>query len=148
MVIKHHDLEVPLDDRWREDAGMSGFTPSSSAYRVDTSAFIDRQVRLIAIQDIAQFLRSPGVPIFKDDPSERISGARRVMNILLGFVADKAVPPIVVTTLRGGPYRFKPIHGAHRLYCSLAAGFTHIPTVLDLAELVNREKAVIDQALC
>jgi hypothetical protein len=43
---------------------------------------------------------------------------------------DGAIPPIeLVGTPAGSLFRYKLTAGTHRLYCSLAAGFTHVPAV-------------------
>lgn len=52
----------------------------------------------------------------------------RVMEIFQAFRQDIALPPVEISTIaRPKPYQLN--HGAHRLYCSLAAGFSHIPAV-------------------
>jgi hypothetical protein len=128
MMIHHHDLTIELYDEWWKEAGMEGFTPSSPSY----ASAIDkdgRRICSIEIRDIAPFRRLPGVPIFNDSHFEGITAAERVTRILRGFIAGVPIPPIEVVELSGGPHRFKSVNGAHRLYCSLAAGFTHVPAV-------------------
>jgi hypothetical protein len=45
-------------------------------------------------------------------------------------ITDGAIPPIeLVDTPAGSLFRYKLTAGTHRLYCSLAAGFTHVPAV-------------------
>jgi len=49
---------------------------------------------------------------------------------LRGFVKNAELPPVEVLRQTGsGPYRFCLKNGTHRLYCSLAAGYTKIPAV-------------------
>jgi hypothetical protein len=49
---------------------------------------------------------------------------------LLGFVRNVELPPVeLLRQTNPGPYPFCLKNGVHRLYCSLAAGYTHIPAV-------------------
>ncbi|HEY3628185.1 MAG TPA: hypothetical protein VGL00_17990, partial [Terracidiphilus sp.] len=52
------------------------------------------------------------------------------------FVANDALPPVELTK-QAGPCAFDLKGGAHRVYCSIAAGFTEIPAVkfIDLEAL-------------
>jgi len=112
-----------VEDDWLAEAGMTGFVGKSNAYRsTNTSAF------KVPIGEVGPLLR---VPLFRDDPyEERKTGRERVLRLLRGFRADDAIPPVeVVPGPPGYGYRYKLIHGAHRLYCSLVAGFTHVPAV-------------------
>ena len=129
MIIEHHEFVLELDDTWWEEAGMQGFRTLSRAYKVDSAAFPDREVFEVLIEVVGHVQRSPGVGIFNDND---ISSAReRVTSILRGFRDGTAISPVEVVR-RGDafPYPFKLVHGAHRFYCSIAAGFTHVPAVL------------------
>ena len=105
---------------------MQGFAPTFTAYRVNQRLFHD--AREVPINDIGPVLRSPEVGIFND--SEEGSARARVVRILRGFRFDDAIPPVeIVEGQAGFPYRYKLVHGAHRFYCSLAAGFKNVPTI-------------------
>jgi len=115
---------------------MPNFVRSASAYRCDHEAAEPRRVCLIPILDIGPFRRASGVPIFNDDRENGISARERVERILHAFAVNAALPPIKLTK-QAGRYPFDLRDGAHRLLCSIAAGFTEIPAVrfIDLAAL-------------
>jgi hypothetical protein len=72
--------------------------------------------------------RCAGVGIFNNN--DKATARERVLSILHDFRAGRPLYPIeAVNEQPGGPYAFKLTHGVHRLYCSLAAGFTHVPVV-------------------
>lgn len=128
MKLKHHGLEIELDDAWWIDAGMEKFEPSSRAYTVDLLKTGKRDVFEVAIVDIREVSRSPGIGVFNDN--DEASAQTRVVRLLRGFVSGAAIPPVVVVREPAGSrYSYKLTAGAHRLYCSLAAGFTHVPAV-------------------
>ncbi len=55
----------------------------------------------------------------------------RVISILTGFRTGSAIPPVeVVLEPEGSNFRYKLVHGAHRFYCSLAAGYSHVPAIM------------------
>ena len=71
-----------------------------------------------------------GVGIFNDSEEEGCSARERVVRVLRGFRFDNAIPPVeIVEGQAGYPYRYKLVHGAHRLYCWLAAGFKCVLTI-------------------
>ena len=128
MKLFHHNLEIDLDDTWWAEAKMEDFMPQSSAYRVDCNATKGRPVFEISINEVRPVKRKPGVGIFND--SEEASARTRVVSILRGFVADEVIPPVeVVQEPSDSTYNYKLVAGAHRFYCSLAAGFSHVPAV-------------------
>lgn len=131
MQISHQGLSTELPDGWWV---APGFIPPASAYRCDHSKAGGRRVCLIPIASIGPVHRAPGVPIFND--SEGISAKDRVEQILRGFVANDALPPVELNK-QEGRYPFALKAGMHRLYCSIAAGFTEIPAVkfIDLETL-------------
>jgi hypothetical protein len=127
MKFTHHGLQVELPDDWWAEAGMQGFRATFTAYRVNQRLF--HNAREVSIKDIGPVLRSPGVGIFNDSEEEG-SARERVVRILRAFRFDNAIPPVeIVEAQVGYPHRYKLVHGAHRLYCSLAAGFKCVPTV-------------------
>jgi hypothetical protein len=128
MYIDHHGVMENLPNEWWIAAGMPNFIRSASAYRCDHAAAGSRRVCLVLIADIGPVLRTPGVPVFNADSWEGISAKDRVERILHAFVEDDALPPVELTK-QAGRYLFDLKHGMHRLYCSIAAGFTEIPAV-------------------
>jgi len=49
---------------------------------------------------------------------------------LRGFQLDEVIPPVrVVENKTGSIHRYKLTDGAHRFYCAVASGFTHVPTL-------------------
>lgn len=127
MTFTHHGLQFEIPDDWWSEAEMRGFVPTFTAYRVNQRLFPNAIE--VLLQDVGPALRNPGVGIFNDSKEEG-SARERVVRILRGFRFDNAIPPVeIVAGQVGYPYRYKLLHGAHRFYCSLAAGFKCVPTI-------------------
>ena len=127
MKFTHHGLQIEIPDDWWTEAGMRGFFPTFTAYRVNQKLFPN--TREVLIQEIGPVSRNPGEGIFNNSVAEG-SARDRVVRILRGFRFDDAIPPVeIVEVPAGRPYRYKLLHGAHRFYCSLAAGFKCVPTI-------------------
>jgi len=106
---------------------MPGFVPVFKAYRVNNRLF--QNVREVPLEDVGPVSRNAGVGIFNDSEEEG-SARERVVRILRGFRFDNAIPPVeIVEGQAGYPHRYKLVHGAHRFYCSLAAGFKSVPSI-------------------
>jgi len=106
---------------------MRGFVPTFTAYRVNDRLF--QNVCEVPIKDVGTVSRNSEVGIF-DHSEEEGSARERVVRILRGFRFDKAIPPVeIIEGQAGYPYGHKLVHGAHRFYCSLAAGFTCLPSI-------------------
>jgi hypothetical protein len=137
--FSHHNLQVELNDDWWAEAGMVGFVPQSKAYRTP-SIYKNQLVYEVSVEDVGPLTRAS---IFKDDMAEEHQTAReRVVRLLRGFRFGDSIPPVeVVDSSPGYGYPYKLTHGAHRLYWSLAAGFTHVPAVngFDWSALVSRD---------
>jgi hypothetical protein len=128
MEFAHHGLQIVLDDDWWVEAGMAGFASSSAAYPADPDAFPGQRIFEVRIDDIGPVRRASGVGIFNDDRETGSSAHDRVVKILRGFRSGALIPPVqVVKTKPGDDYPYKLVAGTHRLYCSLAAGFSHVP---------------------
>lgn len=103
---------------------MASFVPSTTAYCVERA--IDG-IQVVSIEDVGPVLRNP---IFRDGSDGEGSARQRVVSILRGFQLRVSIPPVAVVEARAEyQHRYKLVHGAHRFYRSLAAGFTHVPTV-------------------
>lgn len=129
MRCTHADFEFDFPDDWWMEAGMTGFVPPAAAYRVDASAHpASKNVR---IDDIEPVRRNLSHGVFNDDDEMRLPAKQRVLNILGGFLANSAMPPVQVRPQpAGSDYAYELRHGAHRFYCSVRADFTEIPAVL------------------
>ena len=128
MNLAHHELKIELSNDWLIEAGMIGFTPAERCYRLDVNAFPNRTAYEVRIDDVGPVHRSQGVGIFNDN--DDAAARERVVSILRGFRCGAAFPPIEVVKGRSDyGYAYKLVHGTHRFYCSLAAGFTHVPAV-------------------
>jgi glycine/D-amino acid oxidase-like deaminating enzyme len=128
VEISHHGVRTELPDEWWIAAGMPNFVPAKSAYRCDHAAAGGRRVCLIQLMDIGPVRRAPGVPVFNAHSWEGISARERVERILRAFVVNGALPPVELTK-QAGRYPFSLKDGLHRVYCSIAAGFTEIPAI-------------------
>jgi hypothetical protein len=127
MKFTHHGLQIEIPDDWWAEAGMRGFFPTFTAYRVNQKLFPN--TREVLIQEIGPVSRNPGEGIFNNSVAEG-SAHDRVVRILRGFRFDDAIPPVeIVEAHAGRPYRYKLFHGAHHFYCSLAAGFKCVPAI-------------------
>jgi hypothetical protein len=125
VKIAYHDLMTDLNDEWWAEAGMYSFVAISRAYRSDRKPV---EVRIVDIGPVGVQRQSIG--IFKDSLDFGISARERVIKILWGFRCGEAIPPVqVVEADAGYGYKYRLTDGVHRLYLSIAAGFTHIPTI-------------------
>ena len=129
MEIRHGHVRQDLPDEWWEEAGMVGFVPARAAYRANPAPYPVERVVAIPIADVEPLERKLSHGIFND--SHIFGTAReRVVSILKGFREDAAIPPVHVVRLGpGGSYRFKLNAGAHRFYCSVAAGFKSVSAI-------------------
>jgi len=76
-------LQVELPDEWWHEAGMQGFVPTFTAYRVNQRLF--QNAREVLIKDVGPVSRNPGVGIFNDSEEEGCSARERIVRILRGF---------------------------------------------------------------
>lgn len=128
MKFYHHDLEIELDDTWWVEAGMKSFTPSTNSYRTHIKGSNGKEIFEVKIVEVSPVRRNPGVGIF--NTNAEATAKDRVISILTGFLNGSVIPPIeVISEPEGSSFPFKLVHGAHRFYCSLAAGFSHVPAI-------------------
>jgi hypothetical protein len=127
MIIRHHDFKLKLEDDWLISAGATDFVPTASAYMVDQTLCKDRRLCLICIEDIGPVRRAPGVPYF--NAKDGLTAKERAIQILRGFVNGDALPPVELLKTSAGEHAFELKDGLHRLYLSLAVGFTHVPAI-------------------
>jgi hypothetical protein len=126
MKLTHHGIDIgELPDDWWAEAGMVSFVPTSKSYCVEQSAH--EEIREVSIGDVGPVLRKP---IFRDGGEGEGTARERVIAILRRFRSGQRVHPVEIVEARSEwQHRYKLVHGAHRFYCSLAAGFTHVPAV-------------------
>jgi hypothetical protein len=72
MKFTHHGLQIEIPDDWWTEAGMRGFVPTFTAYRVNQKLFPN--AREVLIQDMGPVSRNPSVAIFNDN-KERVQPA-------------------------------------------------------------------------
>lgn len=106
---------------------MENFRPVSSAYRYASPADGGRSIVLVPVNEVEPLQRTLSHGVFNDSP-ETGTARERVTRLLRGFRDDVPIPPIELDRL--GPHAYRLFHGAHRFYCSLAAGFTHVPAII------------------
>jgi hypothetical protein len=122
MKLVHYDLQIELDDSWWAEAGMEGFVPKTRTYRVYDKRVNGQKLYEIRIDEIKPVERKPGVAIFRNK--------KDVIRILRGFATGSTIPPIEIGfEPSDSKYRYRLVDGTHRLYCSLAAGFSHVPAI-------------------
>jgi len=129
MKVTHHEIEAELLDSWWSEAGMVGFVPVSSAFCVDLNGLIEQDIFEVHIPQISPVIRASGIGIF--NTNYEATAQKRVVNILCAIRGNIPLPPVqVVAGKNDSLFRYKLTAGHHRLYCSIACGFTHIPAVL------------------
>lgn len=127
MRFKHRDVEYVLPDEWWDESGIQ--SASQHAFVSGPSPWPNLPVFELAVDDIRPVVRKASHGVFNDN-IEFGTAHDRVVRILRGFCNRSAIPPIEVASLRSDlPPRYKLMHGAHRLYCSIAAGYSHVPAV-------------------
>lgn len=129
MRFSHSNIYYYLDDEWWTEAGMQGFRPPGRSYCPDPSAFPNLPTSVVSIDEVEPLKRKGSHGVFNDSP-EYGTAHDRVVRILRGFRDGLPIPPVKVAQLHAGQrYKFKLVHGAHRFYCAVASGFSHVPAV-------------------
>lgn len=132
MLFRHLTQEFTIPDDWWRDADLDGFDPPSSSYPSDSETLRGWTVQRIALDEVEPLYRKLSHGIFNDS-AEFGTAHSRVVNLLSGMRSSSKIPPVELTQAPGeGLYKYRLKHGAHRFYCSRAAGFTHIPAVVYL----------------
>ena len=129
MYFLHKDIEYSLPDEWWTEAGMESYTATAQSFRAGPSPWPGLSTFQVAIDDVQPVVRQGTHGVFNDSPKSGTAHSR-VVSILRGFRENSLIPPVEVARLAtGADCRFKLIHGAHRFYCGVAAGFSHVPAV-------------------
>jgi hypothetical protein len=130
MRFLHDDFAFELPEKWWREAGMVGVVIRGKSYQPDLSAFPKRSVYFVPLNRVQPVRRQLSHGVFNSDLETGLTAKERVLTILRGFLAGNAIPPVEVVELPPGhDFSHELIHGAHRFYCSLAAGFTEVPAV-------------------
>src|SRR5438093_9328924 len=126
MRFLHRDVEYELDEAWWLEAGMVGFNPPQRSFRSASSDVLGRALFEIAVDQVEPLRRELSHGVFNNS-AESGSAHDRVVSILRGLREGSVIPPIHVTkTAPGSVCPFRLVHGAHRFYCAVAAGFSHV----------------------
>jgi hypothetical protein len=128
----HNGVRYDLPDEWWAEAGMTNFAPTRRSYVAGPSEFPDLPVFEAAIRDVAPLIRPGSHGVFNDaGPGRREGTAReRVLRILGWFRNHTPVEPVCLAPLPSGSgHEFELVHGAHRFYCAVASGFSHVAAV-------------------
>jgi hypothetical protein len=105
------------------------------------SEFPDLGALEVAIDDVQPLIRKATHGVFNDSGTGRWEGParERVVRLLKWFRDDAPVEPVCVARLPArAADRLKLVHGPHRFYCAVAAGYSHNPAV----EVVDIWKAL------
>jgi hypothetical protein len=117
MEIRFNDEVMPfcLEDECWDKAGMDGFEPGEPHY----TPLDQESLMIVDLRDIKPRVRKQGF------------NRKRLLRILKGYRKQSGIPPIRVAENRDGAQPYRLIDGFHRFFSSAAAGFTHIPAVLE-----------------
>ena len=121
-AMPNFPCEFKIPDAWLGEAGIDGFTRTSSAYRSSAEAAI------VPLSTIEPPYRSPSHP--KD---WRGFDRERLISILRGIAAGIEIEPVPLWELPAGtfvvpaPYRYRVNNGFHRYYASIVVGFECLP---------------------
>ncbi len=134
MRFMHRDVEYAMDNDWWTEAGMAGFVPTRRSFRAGRSTRRGLQTFEIPIDEVEPLVReSSSHGVFNDSGADRPEGTARdrVVRILRWFREETPIEPVEVMRIpeASAAPRFRLYHGAHRFYCSIAAGFSHVPAV-------------------
>ena len=129
MRFQHLQYDYDLPDEWWQEAGMQTFVPMHRTYVSSIPSTFDEKLIEVAIENLEPLLRKGSHGVFNDN-SEFGTAHDRVLRILRGFIEGAILPPVKVTRLNSSyPLRYRLIDGAHRTYCAIAAGYSHVPAV-------------------
>jgi len=135
MICKHHDLAFEFKQEWLEISNMTLFKPRSSSY---SFASVDdgRDVHIVNILDIVPCEQRAALKGVFCDKTPEHTAKDRVVSILNGFHDNHLIEPVEIKPYQGKQkYQYQMHHGSHRLHCSIAVGFTHIPVVYSWGSL-------------
>ena len=118
MRFYHVDFPFCVPDSWWLKAKMAKFEPRTLHYRTD-----DPRALSVSVGEVEAVRRQLSYGVFNEEEG--------VLKILRGFVENSAIPPVDIKRQPpGSVYPYYLWNGAHRFYCSVAAGFSHVPAVV------------------
>ena len=118
MRFDHEDFSFCVPDSWWLKAKMAEFEPRTPHYRTDDPCDL-----YVSVGEVEPVRRELTYGVFNEEEV--------VLNIFCGFVENSAIPPVKIKTKPpGSAYPYCLWNGAHRFYCSVAAGFSHVPAVV------------------
>lgn len=132
MRLHHHDFEYCVPDDWWSEAAMGQFVPATRSYTAGPSEWPALPVFEVAIDDVAPVRRNLSHGVFNDAGPDRDEGTarERVLRVLSWLRDDVPIEPVCVARLPPhSGHTFQLTAGAHRFYCALAVGFSHVPAV-------------------
>ena len=115
-------FEIP--DEWWAEAGMQDFKVSGPAFHSTAGT------EMVPLRQVEPPFR------FSEYPKDWRGFERgRLISIFQGIAAGADMPPVPVVELPPSdisphPFRLRVCNGLHRFYASVAAGFTHLPVVI------------------
>ena len=123
-LFRHVNFQFEIHDAWWFKAGMAEFRPKAPQYRADPSDLKNGQtilsVSVLEVEPLRSRKLNHGDGFFASEA--------QVVDLLRGFIEGSAIPPVDVERQpSGSAYRYSLYHGTHRFYCSVAAGFSHVP---------------------
>jgi hypothetical protein len=129
-TFNHEGFVFTIDDAWWAASKAHLFVPAEQSYRAAApQRKTDRAIRVISIAQIEPLIRQLSHGPFNDE-KDGPSAETRVTALLTGFVSGAPIPPIEILRADvSSQYEHRLYHGAHRYWCSVAVGFTHIPAI-------------------
>lgn len=131
MLVETDNYKFELDQSWVDETGFNPSVIDAKHYSVDSNSANGKEILIINISDIYPKIRGEAVPIFKDGEVDDVlkTAKERTESILKAIMSNSKLPPVEIVDLNKEGYKYKLVHGSHRLHCSIAAGFTQIPAM-------------------
>ena len=131
MLLKSDNWLFEIADSWLVEAGFDAEAVDGTHYKVDPARANGKEIFVVKISDINPKIRAKGTPVFNSGEVDGIamSARERTVSILKAIMSKSLLPPVEVIDSPLQGYRYKLVHGAHRLHCSIVAGFTEIPAI-------------------
>ena len=125
-LFRHVDFQFEIPDTWWFKAEMAEFRPKAPQYRANPSDLKNGQTILSVCVGEVEPLRSRKL----NHGDGFFASEAQVVHVLRGFIKGSAIFPVKVERQpAGSDYVYRLYDGTHRFYCSVAAGFSHVPAV-------------------
>lgn len=131
MRIETENYAFELEDSWVNEAGFDPSIIDAQHYEAEAKKSEGKEIFLINISDINPKIRGEGIPIFNDGEVEGVfkTARERTVSILKAIMSNSTLAPVEVVNSQVEEFKYKLVHGSHRLHCSIAAGFMQITAV-------------------